>query len=303
MRHRKMMVRDATSLYKAASSPQPRSDHFDHSFRPAIFIMLIKRKSIEAQANSKEGPARRRKPKYAPVTLSELDGVRYLHFGTEWVQGAMRIRKPQWIELEYAQQMMAWLLFLPQQGHVAQLGLGTAALTKFCHHQFPELNVTAVELNPAVVAVCREFFKLPPPDERLNIFEMDALDFVNDPANHGTLDALQIDLYDATARGPVLDSVEFYQACSDCMQQNGVLTVNLFGDHPSFLRNMKSLRKIFKQVLCLPEVHDGNVVALAFNTPVKLDFPTLYARAEQIHSLCKLPAKSWVNGLKAELNA
>ena len=53
--------------------------------------MLIKRKSIE-QVESSRRPAR--KPKFAPVTLSEQDGVRYLHFGTEWVQGAMLIRMP-----------------------------------------------------------------------------------------------------------------------------------------------------------------------------------------------------------------
>ena len=32
-----------------------------------------------------------RKPRFAPVTFSEEGGVRFLHFGTEWVQGAMRI--------------------------------------------------------------------------------------------------------------------------------------------------------------------------------------------------------------------
>src|SRR6185312_8105705 len=109
---------------------------------PARRIMLIKRKSIEAQANHKEGPAASkakppRKPKFAPVTLSEQEGVRFLHFGTEWVQGAMRIRKPDWIELEYAQQMMAWMLFIEQPLHVVQLGLGTGALTKFCYRNFP----------------------------------------------------------------------------------------------------------------------------------------------------------------------
>ena len=49
---------------------------------------------------------------FAPVTFSEEGGVRTLHFGTHWVQGAMRIKKPDQIELEYAQQMMAGLLFL-----------------------------------------------------------------------------------------------------------------------------------------------------------------------------------------------
>jgi len=67
--------------------------------------MLIKRKSIEAESNFRSGPKaaaipKPRKIKFAPVTLSELDGVRYLHFGTEWVQGAMRLRKPDWLELD-----------------------------------------------------------------------------------------------------------------------------------------------------------------------------------------------------------
>ena len=73
-----------------------------------------------------------RKPRFAPVTFSEEGGVRFLHFGTEWVQGAMRLRKPDHIELEYAQQMMAWLLFIETPARIVQLGLGAAALTKFC---------------------------------------------------------------------------------------------------------------------------------------------------------------------------
>ena len=128
--------------------------------------MLIKRKSIE-QAESSRRPAR--KPKFAPVTLSEQDGVRYLHFGTEWVQGAMRIRKPDWLELEYAQQMMAWMLFIEAPQAIAQLGLGAATLTKFCYRQFPEASVTAVELNQAVIGICASMFKLPPEDERLRV--------------------------------------------------------------------------------------------------------------------------------------
>src|SRR4051812_45769895 len=190
--------------------------------------MLIKRKSIE-QVESSRRPAR--KPKFAPVTLSEQDGVRYLHFGTEWVQGAMRIRKPDWPELEYAQQMMAWMLFFNDPVAIAQLGLGTGALTKFCHKTFAEAHVTAVELNPSVIAICQSMFKLPPDDEHLAVLEMDALDFVNDPANAGRFDVLQCDLYDATARGPVLDTPEFYQSCRACLTERGIMTVNLFGDH------------------------------------------------------------------------
>ncbi|WP_050476103.1 spermidine synthase [Herbaspirillum rhizosphaerae] len=272
--------------------------------------MLIRRKSIEAQANTKAGPgpdkekskpkaAAPRKPKFAPVTLSEQDGVRYLHFGTEWVQGAMRIRKPDWIELEYAQQMMSWMLFNDAPQHIVQLGLGTAALTKFSYRQFPEARVTAVELNPSVIAICNSMFKLPPEDDRLSILEMDANDFIHDPQRAGAIDALQVDLYDATARGPVLDTPEFYVACRDSLSDNGVMTVNLFGDHPSYAKNLKAMRYAFGQVISLPEVHDGNVVALAFKNKFEPDFPALYERAAAITAATKLPAKSWVNGIKS----
>ena len=259
--------------------------------------MLIKRKSIEQEQSSR--PAR--KPKYAPVTLSEQDGVRYLHFGTEWVQGAMRIRKPDWPELEYAQQMMAWMLWSAQPARIAQLGLGTATLTKYCYKQFPQAQVTAVELNPSVIAICASMFKLPPNDARLRVLEMDALDYVDDPANHGTLDALQVDLYDATARGPVLDTPEFYLACHACLNDDGIMTVNLFGDHPSYAKNIKAMKFAFAQLICLPQVHDGNVVAIAFKRRRAIDLKALAERAAQIVAETKLPAKSWVKGITAAL--
>lgn len=268
-------------------------------------IMLIKRKSIEAQANTKEGPgksapaAKPRKVKYAPVTLSEMDGVRYLHFGTEWVQGAMRIRKPDWPELEYAQQMMAWMLFIDAPQHIVQLGLGTGALTKFCYRQFEQSHVTAVELNPSVIAICNSMFKLPAEDDRLTILEMDALVYINDEVQPGSLDALQVDLYDATAKGPVLDTPEFYQACYDALNDHGIMTVNLFGDHPSYAKNLKAMKYAFDHVISLPEVHDGNVIAIAFKQKPELDFTALYERADAIKAATKLPAKSWVNGIKA----
>jgi spermidine synthase len=264
--------------------------------------MLIKRKSIEKVESSRPAstpaPAKVRKPKYAPVTLSEFDGVRYLHFGTEWVQGAMRIRKPNWPELEYAQQMMAWMLWQQQPRRIAQLGLGTAALTKFCYITFPEAQITAIELNPSVITICETMFKLPPNDERLQVLEQDALDFVNDKANVNTLDALQVDLYDATARGPVLDTPEFYQSCNACLADDGIMTVNLFGDHPSYARNIKAIKFAFAQVICLPQVHDGNVVAIAFKRKREIDLTALAARAAEIVAATRLPAKSWVKGIQ-----
>ena len=253
-----------------------------------------------ASVRPRHGGARR-KIIYAPVTFSEQGGVRFLHFGTEWIQGAMRIARPDAIELEYAQQMMAWTLFIDAPRSIAQLGLGAAALTKFCHRQFPEAQVTAVELNEAVVLAARAMFRLPPDDERLSIIAGDAEAYVDDAARHASLDALQVDLYDATARGPVLESTDFYSNCRACLKSPGVLTVNLFGDHASFDRNMRHLADAFEgRVLALPEVHEGNRVAIAFHgPPLTVPWTTLRERAALVARRLRLPASSWVDGLHA----
>ncbi len=220
--------------------------------------------------------------------------MRYLHFGTEWIQGAMRIRKPDHIEFEYAQQMMAWLLFLETPERIVQLGLGTAALTKFCHRFLKRAKVEAVELNPAVVIAARAMFDLPWDDARLTVTEQGAWEFVNDRRNHGSIGALQIDIYHATARGPVLDSVSFYRACRACLtSQAGVVTVNLFGDHPSFVRNMRHLNEAFdRRVIALPEVHDGNRIVAGVRGSRARHSVRCAQRTHQVHRGRTRPARA-----------
>ena len=96
----------------------------------------------------------RRQRKAEPVTLSEEDGIRYLHFGTEWIQGGMRVARPFALELEYQRQMMAVGLFLPEPRRIVQLGLGAAALTKFCWREVPSASVVAVELSARCHRCC-----------------------------------------------------------------------------------------------------------------------------------------------------
>lgn len=193
--------------------------------------------------------------------------------------------------------------FIETPERIVQLGLGTGALTKFAYRFLRRAHVEAVELNPAVVIAARTMFALPSDDARLKVHEADAWDFVHDRANHGTIGALQIDLYDATARGPVLDSVAFYRAVRASLTNAGVATINLFGDHPSFVRNMKHLKVAFDgRVIALPEVHEGNRIALAFSGPaLAVPFAALKARARLIEAQLGLPARKWVSALEAAL--
>jgi len=181
-----------------------------------------------------------KQPALPAVTISEHQGIRDLHLDTPWIQGSMRIKAPFDIELEYVQRMMVWLLFLPPEGlgarHALQLGLGAASITKFCHKRL-RMRTTAVELNPAVIDVCRAWFQLPPDGPRLTVLNADAAQVVREPARLQTIDALCVDLYDHEAAAPVLDDEAFYAACRGLLVDGGVMTVNLFGRDASFARS------------------------------------------------------------------
>ncbi len=235
-------------------------------------------------------------PGYPPATISHEKGVRFLHLGTSWVQGAMRLRDADAIVLEYVQLMMMWLLFNRQPRHILQLGLGSAALSKFCYAHLPAAQITAVELNPNVIAACRACFCLPPNDARLQVLQADALDFVNDSAHHGQFDILQIDLYDHAAQGPVLDSTEFYQACHACLSETGMLTVNVFAAR--YDENLARLDDIFDAIVWLTAEKGENMVVLAFKQAPEIEFATLFAHAADIYQSTGLRAKTWVLGLQ-----
>ena len=148
-------------------------------------------------------------PTLPQVNMSEHGKVRYLHLGTEWVQGSMEIAKPNSIHLDYVQRMQAWLLFVQTSAvpelHAMQLGLGAAALTKNCRKVLG-MRTTAIELNPQVLAACRGWFKLPAENPRLQVVLADAAKEIQNPQWWGTVDALQVDLYDEEAAAPAFEN-------------------------------------------------------------------------------------------------
>jgi spermidine synthase len=238
-------------------------------------------------------------PVIAPATLSEQDGVRYLHLGTPWIQGAMRCARPHAIELEYVQRMMAWMLWRPSsevaRGHAVQLGLGAATITRFAYRVL-RMRVTAVEINPTVIAACRLWFHLGADDARLAVVQADAGRWVADPRNLGVADALSVDLYDHEAAAPVLDDAAFYVACRGTLVDGGLMVVNLFGRDASFDASLQRMAEAFgaDQLWTLRPTREGNTVVVAGRGVEVPGREVLSARADNIEARYGLPARKWL---------
>ena len=249
-----------------------------------------------------------RSPKSAAASLPEVNfsdygDTRYLHLGTPWVQGSMKLDAPYDIDLEYVQRMMAWLLFVDPASvpkrHAMQLGLGAASLTKFCHKKL-RIKTTAIELNPQVVAACRVWFKLPADDARLSVVLGDAAEVAAHDHWRGKIDALQVDLYDHEAAAPVLDSEAFYADCRRLLTEDGVMTVNLFGRSSSYEKSLKKIAAAFGNgaVWAFKPTREGNTVVLAQRTPLVPKRPWLVQQAESIQTRWGLPAPKWLRVFK-----
>jgi spermidine synthase len=240
------------------------------------------------------------------VSLSEYDGVRSLHLGTVWIQGSMRIAKPDFIELDYVQRMLASLLWLPSdqlgRGQAVQLGLGAGAITRFTCKAL-RMRTTAVELNPAVIAICRRSFHLPADGPKLQVLAQDAGAWVHDAAHQDSVQLLHVDLYDHEAAAPVLDDARFYAACRVVLAEGGVMSVNLFGRDASFDFSLAQIVAAFgrAQVCGLRPTREGNSVVLAGRDVLLPDRATLLERAATIearYGAWGLPARKWLRMLR-----
>jgi spermidine synthase len=245
-------------------------------------------------------------PPLPEVTVSEYDGVRSLHLGTVWIQGSMRIGRPDFVELEYVQRMLASLLWLPSeqlgQGQAVQLGLGAGAITRFTSKAL-RMRTTAVELNPAVIAACRRSFYLPADGPKLQVLAQDAGRWVDDAAHLSSVQLLHVDLYDQDAAAPVLDDARFYAACRGVLAEGGVMSVNLFGRDASFELSLARMASAFgrQQVCALRPTREGNSVVLAGRDVLLPDRATLLERAATIearYGAWGLPARKWLRMLR-----
>jgi spermidine synthase len=238
-----------------------------------------------------------------PIEVSEEAGVRYLHFGSRWVQGAMRIQRPFALELEYTRAMMAPLLLhgardWPRQ--VLLIGLGAASLTKFLYRHRPRAALTVVEIEPKVVAVARQFFRLPDDPRRLTIEIGNGDAWL--AANEGSFDLILVDGFDARGSPGSLDSSGFYRRCRDRLSDRGLVVTNLLTRTRGVAASLARQRQAFDdRVLALPAGEAGNTVAIgAAGEAVDVRVRELVSRAARLRADTGLDLKAIVAALARE---
>ncbi len=192
-----------------------------------------------------------------PVTpgVHEDEGVRCLRFNNGVVQSAMRVDAPFELDLSYTRAMMGFMLFNAEPRDILIVGLGGGSLPKYCYREFPDARITALEINPDVIAL-RDAFLIPPDGERFRIVPADGGEYLAGSDVHA--DVIMLDAYDAAGLPDGLCSQAFYSDCWKALGDRGVLVVNLWGGEPRRAVYVDRLRAVFDGRVWWTRPRDSN---------------------------------------------
>jgi spermidine synthase len=193
--------------------------------------------------------------------LTESDGILSLQFDEWSTQSEMSIDDTDELVIPYTRVMMSFLLLAPSPMHVAMIGLGGGSLAKYCYRYLPGTGITAIEINPAVIALRNEF-AIPADDARFRVVMGDGAAWVADSASQ--LDVLIVDGFDVDGLPVQLGSQRFYDDCHSALADNGIMVVNLWKSYPHYDEYLARISNSFAGNRVIVDAEDGfNHIVLA----------------------------------------
>jgi len=193
--------------------------------------------------------------------LTESDGILSLQFDEWSTQSEMNIDGPDELVIPYTRVIMSFLLLAPSPRHVAMIGLGGGSLAKYCYRHLPDTEITAVEINPGVIALRNEF-AIPADDARFRVVLGDGAEWVADSASQP--DVLIVDGFDVDGLPAQLCSQRFYDDCFAALTDNGIMVVNMWKDYPNYDEYLARISNSFAGNRLIVDAQDGfNHIVLA----------------------------------------
>lgn len=232
------------------------------------------------------------------VEVSEVDGIRSLHLGSETVQSSMDIAQPERLVLSYSRAMMAWLLFNDDPRQIVQIGLGGGSFARWIAHYLPDAHSVAVDINPQVIAVARSLFELPPEDDFFQIVEADGAAYIK--ILRDSCDVLLVDAFDGYQIIDALTESDFFEDCRNALSANGVFVANWWSGDVRYVEFLERLLDVFAgRVIEVPASSHGNIAVMAFkNAPDECRLDALQRRVTALEAHFHLEFETFLQAIR-----
>jgi spermidine synthase len=180
------------------------------------------------------------------------------------------------LPVTYTRFMTVGLAYASAADNLLEVGFGGGRTAWYLHKHMPAVDITCVELDPAVVELAKKHFGVRPEDKfKINV--SDGRNYmIKSPE---AWNVIMIDAY----RGPFVPfhllTEEFYRIAKSKLKPGGVVVQNVEPSTMMFDSAVATIQKVFANV----EVYDagGNVVTVAYDGPRRTQ-EELMARAEAL---------------------
>jgi spermidine synthase len=199
---------------------------------------------------------------FQTIFVTEEGRVRSLWSDTdEFVQGAMDLDCPERLHLEYNRISLLGAALFPGPIRSALFaGLGAGSLPGFFQRVLPESAVEAIEIDPAMLEVARNYFAF---DHAIPVHLEDARKYVQRARKR--YDLVFVDCYIGKEIPRHLTTLEFLSEVRGRLTRHGVVVANLQAAplNPLFGSMVETFREVFPAVYLFSAADASNVVLVA----------------------------------------
>jgi spermidine synthase len=201
---------------------------------------------------------------YNMVTVAEDDqGMRTLLFGGGGVrQTVIKVGDPDHLESPYARAMLSGLALCPDPKWMLVVGLGGGAIPSFLHRHYPRTQIDAVEIDPVVVEVARQFFGFRE-DATQKAYVQDGRQFIEERRN--VYDVIFLDAFSSEDIPYHLATREFLEAVRRAITAQGVVLADVWGPglNPLYESMVRTYQEVFDELYILEVWGSGNRILIA----------------------------------------
>ena len=226
---------------------------------------------------------------YSHIQVYDSGGRRALYFGgdqgTRVVETLMDLNQPHVLQHAYSHAAMAAFVYRPQAESCLLIGLGGGAMVRFMNHHFPDLRLDVVELDPAIVAIARDFFGAAA-GSRTRILVGDGRDYLERAVER--YDVILIDAHlhpsgrtDAGGHPLTLKTVGFYRSIARRLNPGGIVMFNILMG-PDAQRYVDGVRDAFAAAHVYQPRGTGNLIVFASAQGPAVDEAELRRRAREL---------------------
>lgn len=197
------------------------------------------------------------------LVLEGRSGFRCMTFGRfHGEQSCVQVGHPERLVLSYTRGLMVGAMALAEPKRVLVVGLGGGVMPMALRRLFPQAQIDAVELDPAVVRVAKDWFGYRE-DARSRAVVNDGRVFIRWQRRAGVrYDLILLDAFEKDYIPEHMLTREFLQEVRDVLEPEGVLVANTFATGVLRDYEASTYRSVFGATYEL-EVESGNRMVMA----------------------------------------